>query len=195
METAMMAGLLAQPGLVLLLAIAVTASVVLGGAARRSPNRLSRGQLLGGHAAAALVAICMAAASTYVSPEEAATRWHVSAENYWSVLVREFISLTIVLVWCTSLGISVVGIPVVLALAHRGIGTTPWVLAASVLVSAVTMLLFVLVVILPNYVPGATYRPGFWSLGLLMIGTHLVLSLGFCVGARLPWTFKRQFLV
>jgi hypothetical protein len=188
MEARMIASLLMQPSLLLLLALIVCASVVLGGAPSGTAGRLSRWQLLRGHVGAALVGLTMAAAFSYVSREEAVTVWHVSAANYWEVITREFVNNATLIVRSAGVGISVVGIPIVLALVSRGLGTAPWVMLASVAISIVSLAASALVLLLPSH----AHIPHVLDLVFLVVGTHLALSLGFCVRAKLPWTFMRR---
>jgi len=129
----------------------------------------------------------MAAASSYVTREEAVTVWHVPAANYREVVTREFVNTATLLIWFAAVGISVVGIPVVLALVRRGFGTVPWVLLASAAISIVSLAAFALVFMLPAHTDIPVLR-----LVLFFIGSHLALSLGFCVGANLPWTSTRR---
>ena len=140
------------------------------------------GRLAAGYAGAILFGLVMAAASSYVPREEALTKWHVLAEDYWLVSLRSFLGVAILLIYTAVFGIAVVGAPVVFAMSRRGWGTIPKILLASVAIS----LVFFFVLVLLTQSPG----PHFWRGMATLVGMHLILALGFCIGSRMPWREK-----
>jgi hypothetical protein len=141
-------------------------------------------RLIVGYIAVVLCCSVMAAVSSYVPQAEAASKWHVSPENYWSVQLRSyFVALT--LMACVALlGVAFVGVPIMFGLARFGLATAPIVLAASIPVSIVAAVLL-----------SAGDSPAFRHLGLTvvyLIGQHLLLALSFCVAVGLPWHRRRD---
>jgi hypothetical protein len=80
-------------------------------------------------------------------------------------------------------GISVVGIPVLIALSNYDRATAPWLVLASVLISTFMAMLYYL---LDHSSSNITLLG---ALGFLVIG-HALLATGFSLAARLPWTLR-----
>ena len=187
METDMFAGMLLHPLAICLLAgtVLVSARVLYRNRAIRPP--ISGWELFFGYLSVTIVGLVIAAVSSYVSPEEA-IKWHVSSERYWATVLNEFAALAIVITYISIFGIAVVGAPVVFALARRGLGTVPWILVASLTIS-------ILVASAAAWYakPYSGFEEKLHDLvraAPVVIGSHLVLSLSFCIGARLPWGLR-----
>lgn len=182
MEMHWFAAVLMQPfAVVLLIVVVFLSTYILYSGNKKSPS-ITLWQLASGYIGVITVCLLLAAILSYVSPEEAATKWHVPAEHYWNVLFKEFLVSSILLVYFSMFGVAIIGGPIVLALARRGLASVPWILAASVAVSVIVTST------LMRYSQSSS--SSFVSDALLLIGTHLLLALGFCLGARLPWHIK-----
>ena len=145
---------------------------------------LSKRQLALGYLGIVLVCLGIAAASTYVSPEEALAQWHVPAEHYWGAILNEFVAVSVALAYLSVIGTAVIGAPIIFALARRGFGTVPCVLGASIIIS----LLGAVVLVWFSQPSSASFTRD----APYFVGTHLLLALGFCVGAGLPWSFRAR---
>jgi len=136
-------------------------------------------RLFVGYVAALLACIAIAAVSSYVPQDQAFSKWHVTPERYWDVQFNEFVLELVFFAWISLIGIAVVGLPIIFALGRRGYATVPWILAASLAIS-----LFLAVAISAADRP-ANRHLDYWV--AFVAGTHLLLSLSFCLGAGLPW--------
>jgi hypothetical protein len=76
-------------------------------------------------------------ASSYVSPQDAVSIWHIPPERYWDSLVELFLGTFVVAAFASIVGISFVGIPVLVALSNSGRATAPWLIIASAVISTV----------------------------------------------------------
>jgi hypothetical protein len=164
--------------------VLVTLVVVIGASAIHYSNDISKPvvsprRLLVAYLSVVFLCSVIAAFSSYVPQAEAATKWHVSSENYWEVQVHSYL-VNFTLTACIALiGIALVGLPIVIALGRRGLATVPWVLVASVPVSVATAIF-----------ASAGDHPTFRHLAYTIKyfgGMHLLLALSFCLGAGLPW--------
>ena len=181
METSIAAGALLHPVALAILATTMFAAVSIGG---KSPSlkmpsprwALARG-LLGVFAAA----LAIAAASAYVTPDEA-RRFGVPPENYADALRRQFIVSAVVASYASLVGASVVGVPVVIGLSSRGWATVPVLVLASVAIS----LAFCVVL---GFVPLSEPKRALQYIGVLT-GLHALLALSFAVSIGLSW--RRQ---
>jgi len=178
MESAMFAGLLLHPyAIAIALAVVVVASVasyyLIPSAMLIAPMRL-----VGGYLGALVVITAICAAISYVSPYEAETVWKVPPENYWSALGRQFLTSFVIFCYAAILGIAVVGAPAIFLLNWKRRATIPWVIGVSVLISLLA------VVLLETFL--APSRNVLQTIGFIT-GAHVLLALGFCIGARLPW--------
>ena len=149
---------------------------------------LTTGRLLRGYAGSLLVLALVVAAASYVSPERALAVWHVPAERYYSVLFREFIFNFCAIAFVVVLGMSVFGVPLLVALLKAGRATTPWLILASVVISIV-------IVLAASAAMSGTFNPNSSSTDLLkglgfVVIAHGVLATGFGIGARLPWAMR-----
>ena len=79
----------------------------------------------------------------------------------------------------TVAGISIIGVPAVVVLFHEGVATAPRLLIVSVVVSLLFAFLF-------HALSGSNGRAAVTDTGLLVL-SHGLLTIGFAVGARLPW--------
>lgn len=148
-----------------------------------TPRAIPPSRLAFGYVGIFVVCVFIAATSSFISPEEAFTKWRVPSDKYWSALFREFLVICVLLIYSSFLGFAIVGAPVTFALARRGLATVPWVLVASVVISSIASL----------FLTQFSYR-SYAQIAfdiLFLVGGHLLLALGFCVGARLPWGIKR----
>ena len=150
----------------------------------RSP-KLSAGRLASGYIGALFALAAAVAASSYVSPHDAASIWHIPADRYWGTLIAEFVSTFAVAAFAAILGISFVGIPALLALSNSGRATAPWLVIVSVAISTVVALLMYLAM---HWSSNIT----FWGTFFFLVISHSVLAIGFSLAARLPWTLKRK---
>lgn len=181
MEASWFASLLLHPVAVIALIAVVSLSSILLLKAGGPRFPISRSRLLFGYLGAIVICIVVAGVSSYVSPEEAVSKWHVPPENYWETLRSEFTVLLVLFVYAALVGIAVVGAPIVVALARTGRATAPWLLLTSVIISLVGTWLLVQISqpSSASFIRDAPY----------IVGFHLLIALGFCVGARLPWRF------
>jgi hypothetical protein len=180
METMMAAGLILNP-VGLIICILVPAITIM--LARRP--QLSAARLAAGYIGALFALAVAVACSSYVSPQDAVSVWHIAPEVYWQELFAQFVSIFAVAAFASIVGISVVGIPVLIALSNYGRATGPWLVLASVLIStAMAMFLYLL-----ERSSSDIALPG--TLGFLVI-SHAILTIGFSLAARLPWTFASE---
>lgn len=152
---------------------------------------LTTGRLLRGYAGALVVLALVVAAASYVSPERALEIWDVPAERYYSVLIREFVSNFCAIAFVVVLGMSVVGVPLLVALFKAGRATTPWLILASVVISIV-IVLAVSAAMSGTFIstpPTSTSTNILKTLDFVVIA-HGVLATGFGIGARLPWAMR-----
>jgi hypothetical protein len=156
--------------------------------ANDSPAPISPFRLLVGYGSAFVVCVVLSAFSAYVSPEDASSIWHVSPEHYREAIVREFLSNLILSTSLAGLGIAAIGVPVIFRLARPGRAQVGWVLLASLLISvAFSVLLGVTVLQI-----SVNWLSDFLTLLGYSLFMHLLLSLGFSMGAGLPWRMHRQ---
>jgi len=178
------AEIFASPIVILItLVLVVGASAIHYRAESRRPV-VSERRLLAGYLAVIVGCVAIAAVSSYVPQEEAASRWKVAADSYWSTQAHAFL-VEFVLFSCVSLlGVAFVGMPIIFALARIGRATVPYVLVASVLVSMVAAMLLA----------AGDNNPsrGFVFTAKYLVGQHLLLSLSFCLAAGLPWRRARS---
>jgi hypothetical protein len=135
-------------------------------------------QLPWGYLAALAACVVIAAADSYVSEAEALSKWKVLPEDYWRVQVNTFLAEFVLLGFVALFGIAAIGLPIIRMLHKHALATVPWVLLSSVLVSVVVAVWMSLV-----EVPRFHHLVDFLR---SVVATHLVISLAFCVGARLP---------
>jgi hypothetical protein len=168
----------ASPITVVIALLIVLASSSVYYAGRRAPL-VSKRRLVVGYASVVLACAMLSALDAYVSPEEAASKWHVPLERYWSVLINQYVTTVILMGTTALIGIAIVGFPIIVTLDKFGVATTPNVLLASILVSTAPAVLL----------SGSNSTP-FQHLAITLAyigGTHLALALSFCLGAGLPW--------
>jgi len=178
METMMVAGMILNPVGLIICILIPTAAIRLARGPRFSALRLAAGYV------GALCALAMAVACwSYFPREDAVSIWHIAPEDYWPELLAQFISIFAVTAFVSIVGISVVGIPVLVALSNRGRATVPWFVLASVLIStAVALLSFLIGLSSSNMTMMASLR--------FLVVSHAILTIGFAVAARLPWTWE-----
>ena len=145
--------------------------------------QLSAGRLAAGYIGALLALAVVIAASSYVSPQEAVSVWHVPPERYWGALIEQFVGTFAVSAFVSIVGISLVGIPTLIGLSNSGRATAPWLVLISVAISAS---MAVLVYGLLHFSSNIRF---FETLGLFVV-THGVLAIGFALAARLPWAMR-----
>jgi len=175
METMMAAGAILSPVGLLICVLIPAITVFL---ARRP--QLSAGRLAAGYIGALLALAVVVAASSYVSPQDAVSVWHVPPDRYWGALIELFVGTFVVAAVVSIVGISFVGIPVLIGLSNSGKATAPWLVVTSVAISTA-------VAILAYAVMHASSNITFFgTLGFLVV-THGVLAIGFAFAARLPW--------
>jgi hypothetical protein len=184
MEAAWFASMMFQPVPVAIALAVVVLMTFLVTPKKATPPLVSRRQLFFGYLGVFAVCVLIAAGSSYVSPDEAWSVWKVPPENYWHALMNQFLVQVVLLTGLSVVGAAIIGAPIVVALSRRRLATVPWVLVASALVSLVfTGMLMA--------VGSGTSNTGFWQLALFVLGTHLALSLGFCIAARLGWRLRQ----
>jgi hypothetical protein len=177
METMMAAGLILNPvGLIIFVLIPLITIRLL-----KRPE-LSAGRLAAGYIGA-LVALALAVGRwSYFSFEDAVSVWHIAPERYWSELLMQYVSVLVVTAFLSVVGISVVGIPVLIALSNCRKATVPWFVLASVLISTV-------MATLESLLMGTLFSLQFLRTWGLLVISHVILTTGFSLAARLPWTF------
>jgi NAD/NADP transhydrogenase beta subunit len=132
METMMVAELILSPfGLIICIFIPTITIVI----ARRP--QLSASRLVAGYMGALFALAVVVGASSYVSPQDAVSIWHIPPERYWDSLVELFLGTFVVAAFASIVGISFVGIPVLVALSNSGRATAPWLIIASAVISTV----------------------------------------------------------
>lgn len=163
-------------GLALVVAISA-AQYVQPGRQPISPKRLAWGYL-----AALFACAIVAALDSYVSKDEALSKWKVAEPDYWSALFNSFLVEFLLLSLVALLGIAAIGLPIIRVLHKRAMASVPWVLLSSVLISAVVA----------TMMSAGDFTPfmhlSYWL--RFAIWTHLLISVAFCVGARLPWRVR-----
>lgn len=180
METMMAAGAILTPiGVIIGILIPSVAILI----ARRP--QLSAGRLVAGYIGALCALAVVIASSTYVSPQDAVSVWHVPPDRYWGELIELFEDTFVVTAFASIVGISFVGIPVLVRLSYSGIATAPWLILMSV---AISIAAAALAYALMHSSSNITF---FGILGLLVV-THGVLAIGFSLAARLPWAFRSK---
>ena len=184
MESSWLATILVHPFALAILAAVMLASTLGFGTKVRRQDALGYSQLVWGYMGVAVAALIISAASTYISPEDALYKWKVPTDQYWSVIVETFITTSIWTLYFSLMGVAIIGVPIILALARSGLGTTPWVLGTSILISG-TAIIFLLQ-------PMSSSLGQLLRGGLTLIGEHLMLTFGFCLAARIPWRTARH---
>jgi ABC-type sugar transport system permease subunit len=177
------AGMLSHP-IALLLGVGLLFVISSAQYDRPGLQPISARQLPWGYVAALAACAAIAAASSHISEAEALSKWKVPAEDYWRVQVNTFLSLFVPLGFVALIGIAAIGLPITRMLHRRGLATVPWVLLCSVPVSVVVAVWISLL-----------EHPRFRHLGdhlKYVVATHLVISLAFCVGARLAWRARTK---
>ena len=176
----MAAGAILSPiGLIICLLIP-TIAIFLARRPQLSARRLAAGYI----GALAALAI-LVAASSYVSPQDAISVWHVPPERYWTALIELFLGTFTVAAFISILGISFVGIPALVRLSNLGMATAPWLVLTSIAISiAIGLLAYALM-------HSSSNVPFFGTLGLLVV-THGVMAIGFALAARLPWELRLE---
>ena len=174
----MLASALLHPGAVAILAVAVFGAVFIGAEVTESYQSLSRGRLLAGFVAVFVLSLALAGAGSYVSPE-AASKFGVAPENYWSAVWRQFTTLAVLLSYLSLLGCAAFGVPIVTQLAKRRLATVPLVVAASVPVSLAIVGSLAMLSTAPTVRIAKDV--------VLLVSLHAVLALGFSLAVRLPW--------
>ncbi len=174
----MAAGAIMNPiGLIIFLLIPAIAILI----ARRP--QLSAWRLVAGYVGALFALAVVIAATSYVSPQDAVSVWHVPPAGYWNALIELFVSTFVVAAFASIIGISFVGLPVLIGLSKSARATAPWLIAASLVISTVVAILFYA---LMHSSSNTTFIE---TLGFLVV-SHGVLAIGFALGARLPWASR-----
>jgi hypothetical protein len=110
METMMAAGMILSPRGLIICVLIPTTVIMLARRPQLSAARLAAGYI------GALSTLAIAVADwSYVSPVNAVSVWHISPEVYWAELLGQFVSIFTVTAFVSIIGISVVGIPVLIA--------------------------------------------------------------------------------
>jgi hypothetical protein len=182
METIMFAGLLLHPIAVAVLVSIVALASVTSYYSIPVARRISARRLLGGYLGAVLAAVLICLAISLVSPEEAQRVYRVPAGKYWSALWHTFLTMFVILFYVTLIGIAVVGVPAILFLSSKQRATVPWILLVATLIS------IVFAIVLEFFVRSKSPSH---TIAALVGGHWLLLALGFCLGARLPWRATR----
>lgn len=180
METMMAAGFVLSP-LGLIIFFLVPAFTIF---ATKRPY-LTAGRLISGYAGSLFALAIVVAASSYVSPQEAVSVWHVPPSRYWAALIELIFGTFVVDAFASIIGISFVGVPTLIFLARHGMATAPWLILASVFLSAVAAVLAFAVLYSSTDI---TFVGILWRL----VGTHAALAVGFALAARLPWTMSTR---
>jgi hypothetical protein len=177
MESAMFAGVLLHPMAVLISLSVVLVATVASYYAIPGARGISPSRLLGGYLGAIAVVTLVCAATSYVSPEEAQAVWKVPPEHYWSALWRQFLPSFVILCYATVLGIAVIGAPAIFVLNWKRRATVPWILVLAATISVLGALALESFIRSRHPLETVAY----------LVGGHLLLALGFSLGARIPW--------
>lgn len=145
--------------------------------------QLSAGRLVAGYLGALCTLAIAVAPYSYVSPQEAASVWHVPPESYWSALFELFLGTFVVTAFVSIVGISFVGVPVLVRLSNRGMATAPWLIVTS---AAISMALAIILYALKHSTSDATFFDLLWFL----VVSHVIVATGFALAARLPWVLR-----
>lgn len=187
MGSDLLVGLMATPLAIIVWLMIVFFLSIATYRANDSPAPISPLRLLIGYGSAFGVCVVLSAFSAYVSPEDASSIWHVPPEHYREAIVREFLSNLILSTFLAGLGIAAIGVPVIFRLARSGRGQVGWVLLSSLFISvAFSVLLGVSVLQISG-----NWLSDFLTLLGYSLFMHILLSLGFSVGAGLPWRMHR----
>jgi hypothetical protein len=180
METMMAAGLILNPlGLIVFVLFPfITIKLV------KRPE-LSAARLSAGYIGALFALAIVVGRWSYFSLEEAVSVWHIAPEQYWSELLGQYVSVFVVTAFLSVVGISVVGVPVLIALSNRSRANVPWFVLASVLISTV-------MAVLKSLLVGTLLSIEFLRTWAFLVISHAILTIGFSLAARLPWTFGRK---
>ena len=164
MEMMMAAGIILNPvGLFICMLIPAIAIYLARG------PRLSATRLAAGYLGALCVLAIGVVASSYISPEEAVSVWHVAPDHYWHELIELYLSTFAVTGFACIVGISCVGLPVLVGLSKVNMATAPWLILASVAI----FMAFAVVSYAPMYLSSDVS-----FLGLLghLVGSHAAVS-------------------
>jgi hypothetical protein len=145
-------------------------------------------RLFVGYVVALVVCVGLSAVSAYISPEEAAAVWHVPPDRYQEAITKEFVNTLAGSACLSGLGIAFVGVPVIAWLGRKGRAQIGWVLLASAAISVGLSL--ALSVLFPG-LGRLSWVRDFLTLLSYSLPAHLLLSLGFSLGAGLPWKVRR----
>jgi hypothetical protein len=177
METMMAAGMILNP-LGLIISILIPSITIK--LARRP--QLSAARLTAGYIGALFALAIVVGRLSYFSPQDAVSVWHIAPEMYWDELFGQYLSVFAVAAFASIVGISVVGIPVLIALSNYGRATAPWLVSASVLISTAMATLHYLL-------DGSSSNSTFLGTLGFLVTSHAILTIGFSLAAKLPWTF------
>ena len=178
METMFAAAAILSPFGLMVSVLIPTIAIILA----RRPH-LSAGRLVCGYVGALCALAVAVAASSYVSREDAASVWHVPPSRYWGALIELFAGTYVVAAFATIIGISLVGLPVLVWLSYKGRATAPWlILTAGAISTAVAILLYGLMHFSSNITLFETFS--------MLTVTHVVSATGFALAARLPWVLR-----
>jgi hypothetical protein len=144
---------------------------------------LSAARLAAGYIGALCALAVVVAATSYVSPEKSVSVWHVPPDRYWGALTELLVGTYVVAAFAAIMGISFVGLPVLVWLSGSGKATAPWlILTAGAISTAVAIVLYGLTFTLSNI--------SFFETLVSLVVTHVVSATGFVLAARLPWVFR-----
>lgn len=141
---------------------------------------LSARRLIGGYIGAVLVFAILIAVQSYFPVDEALAQWQVPPENYIATLSEHFyLNFIVYGFWCL-IGVSLIGIPVLVALAVNNRASAPWLIAASAVV-ALTASVFIEMFL------GLVSMASFFEMLCVFLPVCCLTTTGFALGARLPW--------
>jgi hypothetical protein len=132
-----------------------------------------------GYFGAFIACVAVTLVSGYISPEESLSKWQVPLENYWKVLINNYLLELVFITYLALFGIAIIGLPITFALGRRGKATIPWVMATTIPIS-----------ILAAIILSGGNTPVFENLAKflkILIPEHLLTAFGFSLGAGLPW--------
>jgi hypothetical protein len=180
METMMAAGLVLNPLGLIVFVLFPLITIRLVRCPQLSATPLAAGYI------GALFALAIAVGRwSYFSLEDAVSIWHIAPEQYWSELLGQYVSVFVVTAFLSVVGISVVGVPVLIALSNRSRANVPRFVLASVLISTA-------MAVLKSLLVGTLFSIEFLRTWGFLVVSHVILTIGFSLAARLPWTFGRN---
>jgi len=137
-------------------------------------------RLIGGYLGALAVFAVFVAVRTYCPRDAALAQWNVTPEHYLAALGEHFYTNFMVFGYWSLIGMSVIGLPLLVAFAANNRATAPWLIGAS---AVVALLLAVVLELVFGFGPLAEFIVLLW----ILVPPCCLMTAGFVAGARLRW--------